>query len=161
MRCCKKSSRSLSHLLMSSCRLSNASTSGQSNLTKRPHRRRTRTARSYSPDGANTPCNTSVLGPIRVHSPNGFSIGSAIFAQLTAECRRACPGMSFALKLPLLSGAPSNTWFLDPTRAHNPNGISIGSADFAGLTTVTGGRVVRRCMARHRDGSRSVVAVAL
>jgi len=31
----------------------------------------------------------------------------------------------------------SNTWFIEPTRAHNPNGISIGSAVFAGLTSVT------------------------
>jgi len=31
---------------------------------------------------------------------------------------------------------PSNTWFLGPTHI-NPNGISIGSAIFAGLTTVT------------------------
>jgi len=30
-----------------------------------------------------------------------------------------------------------NTWFLEPTGAHNPDGISIGSAVFAGLTTVT------------------------
>ena len=27
---------------------------------------------------------------------------------------------------------PSNTWFLGPTRVHNPNDISIGSAVFAG-----------------------------
>jgi len=28
---------------------------------------------------------------------------------------------------------PSNTWnFLEPTRAHNPDGMSIGSAVFAG-----------------------------
>jgi len=32
---------------------------------------------------------------------------------------------------------PSNTWFRGPTRVHNPNGISIGSAGFAGLTIVT------------------------
>ena len=32
---------------------------------------------------------------------------------------------------------PSNTWFLGPTRVHDPNGISIGSAVFAGLTSVT------------------------
>jgi len=30
---------------------------------------------------------------------------------------------------------PSNTWFLGPIRAHNPNGISIGSAVFAQGTT--------------------------
>jgi len=31
-------------------------------------------------------------------------------------------------KLPLPMGilTPSNTWFLGPTRIHNPNGISIG-----------------------------------
>jgi len=28
---------------------------------------------------------------------------------------------------------PSNTWFLGPTRVHNPNGILTGSAVFAGL----------------------------
>jgi len=32
--------------------------------------------------------------------------------------------------------SPSNTWFLEPTQAHNPNGISISSAVFARLTTV-------------------------
>jgi len=31
---------------------------------------------------------TYCLGPTRVHNPNGMSIGSAVFAQLTAECRR-------------------------------------------------------------------------
>jgi len=35
------------------------------------------------------------------------------------------------------SGRPSITWFLWPTHVLNPNGISIGSAVFAGLTTVT------------------------
>jgi len=41
---------------------------------------------SYLPDGANvTPSNTCFLGPIQIHIPNGISIGSAIFAQLTAE----------------------------------------------------------------------------
>jgi len=33
--------------------------------------------------------------------------------------------------------APSNVCFFGPTRVHNPNGISIGSAVLAGLTTVT------------------------
>jgi len=35
------------------------------------------------------------------------------------------------------SGAPSNTWLPGTTRVHNPNGISIGSALFSGLTNVT------------------------
>jgi len=41
-----------------------------------------------------TPPNTCFLGPTRVHNPDGISIGSGIFAQLVAECRRhdmACP----------------------------------------------------------------------
>jgi len=32
---------------------------------------------------------------------------------------------------------PPNTWFLGPTRVLDPNGISISSAVFAGLTAVT------------------------
>ena len=43
-------------------------------------------------------------------------------------------------KLPLPmggSGAPSNTMFPGPNRVLNPNGISIGSAILAGLTSVT------------------------
>jgi len=41
------------------------------------------------------------------------------------------------LKLPGCpwSGPPSNTWFLGPTRLLNPNGMSIGSAISAQLTT--------------------------
>jgi len=35
------------------------------------------------------------------------------------------------------SWLPSNTRFLEPTQVHKPNGISIDSAVFAGLTTVT------------------------
>jgi len=32
------------------------------------------------------------------------------------------------------SGPPSNTWFLGPIRAHNPNGIFFGSTVFAQMT---------------------------
>jgi len=32
------------------------------------------------------PCNTWCFRPMRVHNPNGTSIGSAVFAQMTAEC---------------------------------------------------------------------------
>jgi len=42
------------------------------------------------------------------------------------------------LPLPLKGSAPPcNTWFLGPIRVTTPNGISIGSAVFAGLTNVT------------------------
>jgi len=49
------------------------------------------------------------------------------------------PNWSFftTLTLPMGICTPSNTRFLVPTRVHNPNGISIGSAVFVGLTTVT------------------------
>ena len=46
----------------------------------------------------------------------------------------------FALKIaPSHKGIWSltHTWFRGPTRVHNPNGILIGSAAFAGLTIVT------------------------
>ena len=60
-------------------------TSGQSNLTKRPHRRRTWTVQWYWPGGASVHLTyTCFLWPTPVHNPNGISIGSAIFAQLTA-----------------------------------------------------------------------------
>jgi len=36
--------------------------------------------------GSGTPSNTWFLGPIRTHIPNGISIGSAVFAQMTAGC---------------------------------------------------------------------------
>jgi len=83
------------------------------------------------------PCNASMGPPERVHNPNGISIDSAIFALLTAECRRACPGMSFPLKIAYSHGAiwtPSNTWFLGPTRVKIPNGISIDAIVFTQLT---------------------------
>ena len=71
----------------------------------------------YSPGGANvTPC---LLLPTRCHNPNGISISSTIFAQLTEECRRACT---------------ANTCFLGHTWVHNSNNIlKIGSASFTQL----------------------------
>jgi len=42
----------------------------------------------------------------------------------------------FNVALTMGPGPPSNAWFLGPTRVHNPNGISIDSAIFAGLTIV-------------------------
>jgi len=35
------------------------------------------------------------------------------------------------------SGPPFTTWFRGPAPVLNPNGMSIGSAVFAGLTSVT------------------------
>jgi len=77
--------------------------------------------------GTEFPSNMCFLGPTRVHNTNGISIGSGGFAQLTSECRRACRCMpSPASQFPFptgRSGPPSNTWFLESTRANNPNRI--------------------------------------
>jgi len=57
-------------------------TSGQSNSTKKPHRHRTWMVQSYMPGGAFVHPN---LICIRVHIPNDFLTGSAVFAQLTQK----------------------------------------------------------------------------
>jgi len=88
-----------------------------------------------------TPSNTRFLPPIPAHNPNGISIGSAVFAQMTVECPytlqwdaqsppKICP-------FPWGIWTPSNTWFPGPTQVLNPNRSSIGAAIFAGLTSVT------------------------
>jgi len=81
------------------------------------------------------------LGPVQAHNPNGITVDSAVFAQMTAV------SVSYTLQkvapFPKIapshrgSGGPSNTWFPGPTRVLNPNGISISSAIFEGLTSVT------------------------
>ena len=80
-------------------------------------------------------------GPTKVLNPNDISIGSAVFAQGTAECSYT---LQWAAPFPrqncLLSWGiwtPSNTWFLGHTRVLNPDDISIGAAAFAGLTSLT------------------------
>jgi len=73
------------------------------------------------------------------HNPNGILISLAIFAEMTAKCPYTsqwdvpCP-----LKTaPSMGGSGPLTYFSGPTRVLNPNGISITSAVFAGLTSVT------------------------
>jgi len=60
------------------------------------------------------------------------------FAQLTAECPFTLQWADPFPSVPFTwgSGSPS-AWFHEPTRDHNPNGISIDLAVFAGLTIVT------------------------
>jgi len=48
-----------------------------------------------------------------------------------------CPFPPQNWPFPWVSGPPSNTWFPGPTQVLNPNGSSISSAVFAGLTSVT------------------------
>ena len=84
---------------------------------------------------------TRFFVPIRAHNSNSISIGSAVFAQMTAGCPYTLQwGPLFPLKIAPSHGGmwtPSNTWFLGPTRVLNPNGTSIGAAVFGGLTSVT------------------------
>ena len=60
---------------------------------------------------------------------------------MTAECPYTLQwDVHFLLKVALFhggSGPPSNTWLIGLTRVLNPNGISIGAAVFAGLTSAT------------------------
>jgi len=84
------------------------------------------------------PSNTRFFGSIRAHNPNGISIGSAIFAEMTTECPYT---LQWDAPSPLKiapshggSGLPSNTWSPWLTQVLNPNGISTV---FAGLTSVT------------------------
>jgi len=69
-----------------------------------------------------------------------ISIGSTVFAQITAESPynlrvAATPPLKIAPSHGDLD--PSNTWFLGPTRDHVANGTTFGSAAVAGHTVVT------------------------
>ena len=82
--------------------------------------------------------------PITQTASNGISIGSAVFPQMITECPYTLQwDAPFPLKIVPSHGAiwtpspSSNTWFPGPTRILRPNGISISSAVFAGLTSVT------------------------
>jgi len=59
------------------------------------------------------------------------------FAQLTADTLQWAPLSPKIAPFHGGSGPPSSTWFLGPTRVLNQNDISISSAVFAGLTSVT------------------------
>jgi len=53
--------------------------------------------------GSGPPSNTWFFGPIWAHSPNGISIDSAVFAQMSAECpyTMGCPIPPSKLPLPM------------------------------------------------------------
>ena len=72
-----------------------------------------------------------VLPSIPVHNPNGKSIDSAVFAQITTESLYTLQRAPRSPKITPShggSGPSSKSWFLGTIRASNPNGISIGSA---------------------------------
>jgi len=81
--------------------------------------------------------NLYILRPMRVHNRNGKWIGSAVFAQLTAQSAYTLQWVPLPTRIALSHGdldLPCNTWCFGPMRAHNPNGTSIGSAVFAQMT---------------------------
>jgi len=53
-------------------------------------------------------------------------------------------------------GPPSNTWFIKSIRVLDPNGISIGLAVCAGLTSVTDRQTDRQTDQQTDDATRSV-----
>jgi len=55
---------------------------------KRPHRRGAPQNYPFPSGGCVPPSNTWFLGTIRVHTPNGISIGSAVLAQLMVMSNR-------------------------------------------------------------------------
>jgi len=63
--------------------------------------------------------NLCLLQPTRVHNINSISIGSAIFAQMTAECPYTIGRPFPPQNCPFPWGiwTPSNTWFLGPPDA--------------------------------------------
>jgi len=75
--------------------------------------------------------NTRFLEPS--NNPIGISIGSAVFAQMTAECLYFTMGCPFPppQNCPFPWGdLDPHTWFPGPTGVLNPNGILIDSAVF-------------------------------
>jgi len=79
-----------------------------------------------------------LLRPTQVHNPNGKLIGSAVFAQLTAEYRRVhwrhLANRIEILHIGAICQIRLNSCFLRPTRVNNPNRKSIGAAVSAQLT---------------------------
>jgi len=81
------------------------------------------------------------LGPSEPTIQTVFRSVQPFFARMTAECPYTLQwNSSPPSKLPLPMGGygpPYNALFPGPTQVLNPNVISIGSAVFAGLTSVT------------------------
>jgi len=80
------------------------------------------------------PCNTWCFGPMRAHDRNGTSIGSGVFAQMTAECPyMVCLFRPQNGSFPCWHLDLMYTWFIGTTQVRNTNGNLIVSA---GLTSV-------------------------
>jgi len=112
-----------------------------------------------------TPSNRCLLRRTRVNIPNNILIGSAVFAQLTADSlytlQRAAP---FPPKIAHSHGDldPHLTHgsLTGPTGVKIPNGITIGSAVYAGITVVTDQQTDRRATLLRICGNRPRLASA-
>jgi len=117
----------------------------------KPHRRRRRTVKSYSPGGTNVPSHLGTLAPpgeydltcscfvpVRVRSPNGKSIGLAsrfctAHNRVSSVRRRQLANTIEIVHIGTTWRIWLNWCFLRPIRVHNPNGKSIGPAVSAQL----------------------------
>jgi len=78
--------------------------------------------------------------PMRVHDPNCISMGSAVFAQTTADCPYTLQWDALSPQnCPFLWGIWTAILYMVPWvhPSPQPKDISIGAAVFAGLTSVT------------------------
>jgi len=80
------------------------------------------------------PCITWCFRPMRAHNPNGTSIGSADFSQMTAECLYSLQWFAcFPLKIASSHvgiWTSCNTWLIGPIRVRNAHGNLVVSAVF-------------------------------
>jgi len=104
------------------------------------------------------PSNTWFLGPILAQNPNGISIGSTVFAEMTVECPHTLQrDTSSPLKIAHSHGGSGPHLIhgsLSPPESSN--GISIGLAVFAGLTSVTDRQIDRPTDRQTDHATRSV-----
>jgi len=117
-------------------------THSRSNLTQRPHRRRTHIDGSVVFVGLRQ-CAPHLTHASLVQPKSKTQMASRSVQPFLHISRQKVPilynGPTPSPHCPFASGiwTQCNTWFPGPTRFLNPNGISIGSAAFAGLKLVT------------------------
>ena len=85
--------------------------------------------------------NLCILRPTRVHNPNGKSIGSAVFARLTAESAYTLQRAPLSTRIAPFYGGPRphlthySLGLCEPKTQTAPRSDRIGSAVFAQMTT--------------------------
>jgi len=123
--------------------------------------------------GSVPPSNMWFLGSTRLIIPNGVLISSAVLHSSQQKVPILYSEMPLPpSKLPFPWGNLDShvfAWFPGPTQVLNPNGISMGSAVFAGLTTVmrqtedrqTVGLICIRSTALQQRNNNSFTALCL